>query len=86
MVILAAKIRIFIDPDFDYDGEIDVDYYEEKYPIEKKRYMLYGESVIGGLNWDLQTMTVKWKSFGYTKLEPIIRAQRQLIEDLLEGL
>lgn len=82
---MATKIRIFIDPDFDYEGEIDVDYYEEKYPIEKKRYVLYGDSVIGGLNWDLQTMTAKWKNFGYTKLEPIIRAQRQLIEDLLEG-
>ena len=47
--------------------------------------MLYGESVIGGLNWDLRIMTDKWKKFGYTKLEPIIRAQRQLIEDLQEG-
>lgn len=83
---MAAKIRVFIDPDFNYDGEVDIDYYEEKYPIEKKKYMLYGESVIGGLNWDLRTMTDKWKRFGYTKLEPIIRAQRQLIEDLQEGL
>lgn len=83
---MAAKTRIFIDPDFNYDGEIDVDYYEERYPIEKKRYMLYGDTAIAGLNWDLQTMTAKWKNFGYTKLEPIIRAQRQLIEDLLEGL
>lgn len=82
---MAAKIKAYIDPDFDYDGEIDVDYYEEKYPIEKKRYVLYGESVIGGLNWDLRTMTDKWKRLGYTKLEPIIRAQRQLIEDLQEG-
>lgn len=81
-------IKIYREPQIDYDGEIDVDWYEERYPIERKRYLMHGNTAIVGMNNDLESMCRRWR-MGLVRGESFerkIRSQTQLIEDLLEGM
>lgn len=67
--------------DFPWDGEISVEYYEEAYP----RYLKFGDRAAACARWDLECMTKRWSMIRSRAMEPVIRAQKEIVEDLEQG-
>ena len=78
-------MRVYKIPEFDYDGERSISWYDEVYDRLRMRYVADGGTALAGANWDLQCMTQKWKRTRDATLEPIIRSQVDVIEDIMNG-
>lgn len=82
---MAARVRIYVIEGFDYDGEMDVDYYEDMYPKRRMELMLYGQGVLGGEAFELECLSKKYERCPSETLAAKVRAQRQIVEDLVYG-
>lgn len=82
---MAARVRIYVIEGFDYDGEMDVNYYEDTYPKRRMDMMLYGQGVLGEEAFELECLSKRYERCPSEALAAKVRAQRQIVEDLVYG-
>lgn len=74
--------------DFDYDGPIDDQFFEENYDKDRMFANIYGDNALCSLNRDLDIMNKKYKRLDKDsnvakKFARQIRAKVAIIEDLI---
>lgn len=84
------KFNVYKMDNFDYSGEVDLEYLEENYTKDKKFRLVYGDNGLCSLNRDLQRMCNRYKMLcgkGDTsaqKLAAQIRAKTEIVEELAD--
>lgn len=67
---------------FDYSGDVNMDYYTDAYEGYLNRAHIFGNNALAGANWDLQTMSNRYKLNPTPEMAAMVRAQWLVVHDL----
>lgn len=73
------NFKLYTIDGFNYTGEIDLDFYERQ--VSRKRFDT--DAALVSANWDLQTLSNRYKRTPSDSLARVIRAQYQYAQELM---
>lgn len=70
--------------DFDYDGDIDIEFYEQNYDDVRRRVLLHGMNGIVSANRDLAILNRLYKKTPNENIANQVRAMYRIVSELLD--